>query len=351
LMRERTSRLRKRGEKFVTLLLVIFCCLFFAACSREKKEENVAGTALPYSENQLLMIIASARRETEAVYGSEIWEKRVSGGTKTFSEAYFDELRQFFYELSALNGMAEERNVKLDTEETRRLHEAAQRFYTESVQGQSGFGSLGEEEVEFMFQQYARALKLRKVMREDRKAEVSESEAKVIHLQNAVLESRETADKLREEALAGNDFRTLTRKYCGADAPAKKVARGELAPELERVAFAMEDNTVSAVTELDGKYYVFKCTESYDKEETAKRRKKLQDERLQNLVREAYERYLAAHPFAENEGLWDSVEAAVGKSYSGANFFTAGRGGGGRGGGGGGRTQGFYRGPVSRRQL
>ncbi len=85
----------------------------------------------------------------------------------------------------------------------------------------------------------------------------------------------------------------------------------------------MEDNTVSAVTELDGKYYVFKCTESYDKEETAKRRKKLQDERLQNLVREAYERYLAAHPFAENEGLWDSVEAAVGKSYSGGNFFTA----------------------------
>ena len=323
MMRERTSRLRKRGEKFVTLLLVIFCCLLLSACGREKKEEAVAGTALPYSENQLLMIIASARRETEAVYGSEIWEKRVSEGTKTFSEAYFDELRQFFYELSALNGMAEERNVKLDTEETRRLHEAAQRFYTESVQGQSGFGSLGEEEVEFMFQQYARALKLRKVMREDRKAEVSESEAKVIHLQNAVLESRETADKLREEALAGNDFRTLTRKYCGADAPAKKVARGELAPELERVAFAMEDNTVSAVTELDGKYYVFKCTESYDKEETAKRRKKLQDERLQNLVREAYERYLAAHPFAENEGLWDSVEAAVGKSYSGANFFTA----------------------------
>lgn len=324
-MRERTNRFRKRGEKFVTLLLVIFCCLLFAACGREKKEENVAGTALPYSENQLLMIIASARKETEAVYGSEIWEKRVSGGTKTFSEAYFDELRQFFYELSALNGMAEERNVKLDTEETRRLHDAAQRFYTESVQGQSAFGSLSEEEVEFMFQQYARALKLRKVMREDRKAEVSESEAKVIHLQGAACESRDNAEKLREEALAGNDFRTLARKYGGGDAPAKKVARGELAPELERVAFAMEDNTVSAVTELDGKYYVFKCTESYDKEETAKRRKKLQDERLQNLVREAYERYLAAHPFAENEGLWDSVEAAVGKSYSGGNFFTAAR--------------------------
>ncbi|WP_449148367.1 peptidylprolyl isomerase, partial [Stomatobaculum sp.] len=244
-MRERTNRFRKRGEKFVTLLLVIFCCLFFAACGREKKEENVAGTALPYSENQLLMIIASARKETEAVYGSEIWEKRVSGGTKTFSEAYFDELRQFFYELSALNGMAEERNVKLDTEETRRLHDAAQRFYTESVQGQSAFGSLSEEEVEFMFQQYARALKLRKVMREDRKAEVSESEAKVIHLQSAACESRDNAEKLREEALAGNDFRMLARKYGGGDAPAKKVARGELAPELERVAFAMEDNTVS----------------------------------------------------------------------------------------------------------
>ena len=306
MMRERTKQARKRGGQILTLLLVMLCCLLLAACG--KKEEKAAeSTALPYSESQLLLVIASARQETEEVYGKEIWDKRVSGGRETFSEAYFDELKEFFYELSAMNGMAEERNVKLDTEEMR----------------QPSFGGLSEEEVEFMFQQYARALKLRKTMREDRRAEVSESEAKVIHLQNAVLESRETADKLREEALAGNDFRTLTRKYCGADAPAKKVARGELAPELERVAFAMEDNTVSAVTELDGKYYVFKCTESYDKEETAKRRKKLQDERLQNLVREAYERYLAAHPFAENEGLWDSVEAAVGKSYSGANFFTA----------------------------
>ena len=322
MMRERTKQARKRGGQILTLLLVMLCCLLLAACG--KKEEKAAeSTALPYSESQLLLVIASARQETEEVYGKEIWDKRVSGGRETFSEAYFDELKEFFYELSAMNGMAEERNVKLDTEEMRRLHEAAEHFFTASVQNQPSFGGLSEEEVEFMFQQYARALKLRKTMREDRRAEVSESEAKVIHLQNAVLESRETADKLREEALAGNDFRTLTRKYCGADAPAKKVARGELAPELERVAFAMEDNTVSAVTELDGKYYVFKCTESYDKEETAKRRKKLQDERLQNLVREAYERYLAAHPFAENEGLWDSVEAAVGKSYSGANFFTA----------------------------
>jgi len=101
------------------------------------------------------------------------------------------------------------------------------------------------------------------------------------------------------------------------------VARGDLAPALERVAFAMEDNTVSAVTELDGKYYVFKCPVSYDTEATAERRKSLQDERLQNLVREAYERYLSAHPIAENAGLWDSIEGKVSKNYSGSNFFTA----------------------------
>ena len=85
----------------------------------------------------------------------------------------------------------------------------------------------------------------------------------------------------------------------------------------------MEDNTVSAVTDLDGKYYVFKCPVSYDTEATAERRKSLQDERLQNLVREAYERYLSAHPIAENAGLWDSIEGKVSKNYSGSNFFTA----------------------------
>ena len=322
LMRERTKQARKRGGQILTLLLVMLCCLLLAACG--KKEEKAAeSTALPYSESQLLLVIASARQETEEVYGKEIWDKRVSGGRETFSEAYFDELKEFFYELSAMNGMAEERNVKLDTEEMRRLHEAAEHFFTASVQNQPSFGGLSEEEVEFTFQQYARALKLRKTMREDRRAEVSESEAKVIRLQSAACEKREDAEKLRDEALAGGDFRTLARKYCNADAPVKKVARGDLAPALERVAFAMEDNTVSAVTELDGKYYVFKCPVSYDTEATAERRKSLQDERLQNLVREAYERYLSAHPIAENAGLWDSIEGKVSKNYSGSNFFTA----------------------------
>ena len=322
LTRERTRQARKRGGKILTLLLVMLCCLLFTACGK-KEEKTAESTALPYSENQLLLVIASARQETESVYGKEIWEKRVGGGAETFSEAYFDELKEFFYELSAMNGMAEERNVKLDTEETRRLHEAVGRFYTSSVQNQPVFGGLSEEEVEFMFQQYARALKLRKVMREDRRAEVSESEAKVIHLQSANCDSRENAEKLREEALAGGDFRMLARKYGNADAPVKKVVRGDLAPELEQVAFAMEDNTVSAVTELGGKYYVFKCPVSYDAEATAEHRKSLQDERLQNLVCEAYERYLRAHPIAENAGLWDSIEAEASKNYSGSNFFTA----------------------------
>ena len=104
-MRERTKQARKRGGQILTLLLVMLCCLLLAACG--KKEEKAAeSTALPYSESQLLLVIASARQETEEVYGKEIWDKRVSGGRETFSEAYFDELKEFFYELSAMNGMA-----------------------------------------------------------------------------------------------------------------------------------------------------------------------------------------------------------------------------------------------------
>lgn len=117
-------------------------------------------------------------------------------------------------------------------------------------------------------------------MHEDKRVKVNESEAKMIRLQSVAYEKRGDVEKFHDEALIGDDFRTLARKYCNVDAPVKKVTRGGLTPALERAASAMEDNTVGVVTELDGKYCVFKCPVSHDTETTAERRKSPQDERL-----------------------------------------------------------------------
>lgn len=108
-------------------------CYLLPAARGKEEEKAAESIALPYSESQLLLVIVSARQETERVYGEEIWDRRVSDGRETFSEAYFDELKEFFYELSAMNDMMEERSVKLDTEEMRCLHGTAGRLYTASV--------------------------------------------------------------------------------------------------------------------------------------------------------------------------------------------------------------------------
>ena len=179
------------------------------------------------------------------------------------------------------------------------------------------------EDTEEIFRQYALAVKLRKTMLEDRSAEVSESEAKVIRIQQIRTPDENTAMQIYDRALGGADLYALAKAYDTERSTALKVGRGEMAKPLEEAAFALEDGEVCAPVRYDGQYYIFKAVDSYDETETALRRQSLQTKRRQDIVREACRVYQKKHRIAMDPDSWDQVVKQAGFPYSGENFFAA----------------------------
>lgn len=303
--------------------IVLLLCFFLAACGSGRGGSAVEEESVPCSTEQMLLLVASERRQTEELYTDRVWEVQTGAAGRRYEDAFYDEMKRFFVEMTAMNGIAAERGVKLDAAEKKALTQAAETFYETSVRGQEPLRAMTQEETEEIFRQYALAVKLRRTMLEDRSAEVSESEAKVIRLQQIRTPDENTAMQIYDRASGGADLYALAKAYDTERSTALKVARGDLAEPLEEAAFALEDGEVSSPVLYDGQYYIFRSVDSYDETETAMRRQSLQTKRLQDIVSEACAGYQKKHMVTMDPGKWEQVVKQAGFPYSGENFFSA----------------------------
>ncbi|MBQ7534709.1 MAG: peptidyl-prolyl cis-trans isomerase [Stomatobaculum sp.] len=314
----------KRNWRFLRSAgAILLLCFLLAACGGKDGNGAAEEQSVPYSEEQMLLLVASERKQAENLYTERIWEVKTGASGRRYEEAFYEEMKRFFVEMTAMNGIAAERGVKLDAGEKKALSQAAETFYQTSVRGQEALQAMSPEDTEEMFRQYALAIKLRRSMLEDRRAEVSESEAKVIRIQQIRTPDENTAMQIFDRAQGGADLYALAKAYDTERSTALKVGRGDLPKQLEDAAFSLEDGQVGDPVLYDGQYYIFKAVDSYDETETAMRRQGLQSKRLQDIVREAYRVYQKKHRITMDARNWEQVVQKAGFSYSGENFFTA----------------------------
>lgn len=308
-----------RLRAFLTALCLLFLALLSSCGNAQQKNET---EEVPYSAGQMALVSASAKKETEEIYTDRIWSVPTNG-RGTFADAYTEELREFFIEMTAMNRMAEESGTHLEQEERNRLEEAAASFYTSSVEGAEQFSDLTKEETQEMFLVYALAVKLRDSIAADRRAEVSEDEARVIRVQELRFDSEEAAAKAAQEIADGTDFSKAGTDAGATENISRKLMRGELLKESEDAVFALETNGVSGVLEEEGAYCIYLCVNSYDEEETAAHRLLMERERSGELLREAYENYRSGHEIVMDSGTWEEAVRAADVPYEGENFFEA----------------------------
>lgn len=302
------------------LALVLLCAvLLLASCSGEQDQKP---ETVPYSAGQMILVSASARQKVEEIYTDQVWSVP-TGDNQTFEEAFTERLKNFFPEMAAMDQLAEERGIKLDSDERSSLEQAASSFYDSSVSGNSMFQGLGEKETRDLFLSYALAVKLRDSMVSDRNAEVSESEARVIRVQKLVFSSREDAENVAEKIASGTDFDTAGRESGAAENLSLMVKRGDLPQEIEKTLYALETDEISGVLKEDESYCIYRCVSSYDEEETAVHRQAMERERAREVLREACGSYLSEHEIVMDSGVWEQVVAAMDAPYAGENFFDA----------------------------
>lgn len=316
---------RTRRGVFRHALPAILCLsLILGGCAQEAEIQGPEAVSLRLNEPQMLLIVSSERKRTEELYTDQVWGTAVDKEGRTYEDAFGARMKEFFIELEAMNCMAETQDLKIQGEERRLLDDAAGAFYESSVAG-SGFAEqLSKDDTADLFRIYALALSERAAMMSDRRAEVSESEAKVIRVQQIITDDIAAAEKALERAQGGADFYALAQTYSRNHAIQVRLTRGELPQEAEDAAFCLNEGELSGIVQSGGLYYIFKCIDPYDEKETALRRQIMQEERLRTVVSEAYERWCGGHCVEIDSEAFDRVlETAKAGSYQGDDFFAA----------------------------
>ena len=260
-------KLSKKNILFLALLIILGS--FLSSCriaeNIAKDEEN--NIHVDYSAEQMLLITASRKKHINDFYTNAIWDVPTGEEYASYNDVFLEEMQVFFIQLKVLNSMAEESSGTLNSKETGDVKDAALKYYNELKNSSVNFGNIDYSDVEKMFIEYATALKFRNSMANDKSLEVSENDARVMHLQRVVLDSEEKANEVYGQVTAeGADFASIAKANSIDKNVVISVGHEDLDPVSDEAVSVLSDGQISGILNVDSKYYIYKCIEGYDKD-------------------------------------------------------------------------------------
>ena len=313
---------KKRIRRFFCLILsLLFLLSSCKGIAISGKTENIPG----YTEAQAMIVVGSERNRIQNVMGKEVWDLPVAGQVeKTYGEYFLAKTKEFLQDIRTLNLMAEEKGIIANGTEMESIRTAANAFYQSlSEEDKAFFGNCSLKDVVDMYVAYFVAEKTAKSLLANVDTELSEAEAKVISVEQIVVQDENLAKELEEKVkLAGANFSYYARQYSEDPELQKNLAYGEREDEYAKVAFSLEDNEISSVFSQDGKYYILKCLSSYDEEATKERKERLETAIRSLHFQESYEAYQKEHIVRFREPFWKEIDLHSHEGSTADYFFS-----------------------------
>ena len=313
---------KKRVGQFFCLILFLLCLLNSCkGIAISGKTENIPG----YTEAQAMVVVGSERNRIQNIMGKEVWDLPVEGQVeKTYGEYFLAKNKEFLQDIRTLNLMAEEKGIIANGAEMESIRTAANAFYQSlSEEDKAFFGNCSLKDVVDMYLAYFVAEKTAKSLLANVDTELSAAEAKVISVEQIVVQDEALAKELEEKVkLAGANFSYYARQYSEDPELQKQLAFGESEDEYAKVAFSLEDNEISSVFSQDGKYYILKCLSSYDEEATKERKERLETAIRSLHFQESYEAYQKEHIVRFREPFWKEIDLHSHEGSTADYFFS-----------------------------
>lgn len=175
---------RRYGCRPCPILFILLIALFCLATGCERSEPAGAeqGLELEFDRAELMLIVATERNRYEEVYTDQIWDVVISENGTTFQDHLLDQIKLFATDIQVIVAMAGERQIQLDNSEKELIRRLAQDYYSRLTPGDKAYTGADEEDVQGLYEDYHLACKTVEALTEDAGLEISDSEAKVIHI-------------------------------------------------------------------------------------------------------------------------------------------------------------------------
>lgn len=292
------------------------------------------------SKAEIMIYLTTIQNQYANVYGTEIWNTSLNG--VTLEDNVKETVLARIAQIKTMYLLAKEKEVTLDEAEEAKVVQAAQEYYSSLNDTEIETMGATEEIVENLYREYAMADKVYRLIIQDINPEISDDEARKITVQqiffatastdmdgnlkpyseSSIRKAYEKACEVRAMAVDGeHDFTELASKYSDDSEITYSFGKGEAESAYEEAAFNLATDEVSQVIQCERGYYIIKCTNTLDREETDANKLKIVEERKREVFGQEYDSFVNTLVRQLNDKLWDEITLITDEQVTTDNFF------------------------------
>lgn len=322
-MKKNRNQNRMKYVRILSALLLGLQTTALTACSVNLPIPMVSDKADEgYTDAQTMLIIATERNRYRQVYTDQIWNVEVSDDKTPFQTYLLEQIRTFLGEVKTMNLLADEQGLTLSSQEREQLKQLSDDYYNALTDADKVYTKATRDDVYAMYEAYHRANRIVEELTKNVSLEISDSEARVIQVQELVVSEENRAKELYDKvANQGADFAATARKESEHSEIDGSVGRGEREASYEDPVFALETGQITEPFSYQGKWYVVKCVNDFDEDATLERKNKLALERKNQAFRRIYDAYAAEHKVELEGAIWNKVSLSDGADCTTSDFF------------------------------
>lgn len=298
----------------------ILCIALLTGCKGIPSASSAKGAG-SYSLPESMIVIATERNRYQQVYTAEIWGVTLEDGM-TFQNYLLDQVQTFLQTLKTMTLLAKDQNITLTSAEKDQIRRLTETYYAGLSEADIAYMGIRKEDVLSLYQEYHLANKVVYELTRELDLEVSDGDAKVITLQQIVLEDADTAARVLQDVMAeGSDFMAIANTESTKSQIDRQLGWGEASSDLEQAAFALETGAISPVISADGVYYILKCINDYDENATLERKTQIYNERKNQVFQQIYNQFQIEHEITFADSVWPSLTFSPEDQTTTTNFF------------------------------
>ena len=306
----------KRQIKYRILAVFLLLALQLAGCQLGDTQVMVSAG---FSDNDVFkiknevctlpearVVMTNYQNMYATMYGIDLWKHKF--GSNDLENYVKDLTISRLAQIMAMDFLAEEKDISLSKEEKGKIQEAAEEYYNSLNDTEKEYMHVKQGDIEILYKRYGLANKLYTHLTQGVDDEVSDDEARVMEAQQIFVTSKEKAKEVAGQLKEGTDFLSVANIYNEASEIEVTFGRNDVAPEVEKVAFPLENDQVSRRIKTDKGFYFLKCINHYNQEKTDDNKSVILEKRRKEAFDDVYMEFLDTLSSEFNEQVWEQVK-------------------------------------------
>lgn len=319
----------KRQIKYRILAVFLLLALQLAGCQLGDTQVMVSAG---FSNNDVFkiknevctlpearVVMTNYQNMYATMYGIDLWKHKF--GSNDLENYVKDLTISRLAQIMAMDFLAEEKDISLSKEEKGKIQEAAEEYYNSLNDTEKEYMHVKQGDIEILYKRYGLANKLYTHLTQGVDDEVSDDEARVMEAQQIFVTSKEKAKEVAGQLKEGTDFLSVANIYNEASEIEVTFGRNDVAPEVEKVAFSLENDQVSRRIKTDKGFYFLKCINHYNQEKTDDNKSVILEKRRKEAFDDVYMEFLDTLSSEFNEQVWEQVKVEVNQEVKTDSFF------------------------------